>query len=135
MTISSYTTADNAFRFRVFSSMYLDWGLEIQVNIGMGEDGQDLYYSPSSLSRESYGFKPNPEKFEDWEDAENASLEGDEDAFVPWNEKDWQDCLKCESDDILEAYVSPEMLAFVDSWKDLHGEDYFQSNQYFTALS
>ena len=132
MTIATYTTPDNAFRLRVFSSMYLDWGLEIQVNIGLEKD---LYYSPSSLSRESYGFKPNSEKYENWEDAEDAAIDGDDAAFVPWESQDWQECLASESDDFLEAYVSPEMLAFVEGWKDLHGEDYFQSNDYFTVLS
>jgi len=81
--------------------MYMDWGLQI-----VSADGEDLYYSPSSLSNESYGHKPNPERgFDDWDDAEAASLEGDEGAFVPWDEADWKESLKSEADELLEAYT------------------------------
>ena len=108
MTVAKYTDSEG-FTFRVFSTMYIDWGLEIKA-----PNGNDLYYSPSSLSNESYGHKPNPERdFVDWEDAEEASLAGDDEAFIPWNDKDWQDCLKDESDIFLEAYVSPDVLETV----------------------
>jgi hypothetical protein len=100
MSIASYTDSEG-FTFRVFSSLYVDWGLEI-----MDPDGNELYYSPSSLSNESYGHKPNPEKdFMDWDDAEAAALEGDEDAFVSWETKDWRESLESESDDLLDAYT------------------------------
>ena len=112
--------------------MYMDWGLEIRGNLGLAED---LYYSPSSLSNESYGHKPNPEKFEDWDEAENAALEGDEDAFVPWNEEDWKECLKSEADDFIEAYVCEDILMLVDGWKILHGEDFFLNSDRFSVLS
>ena len=131
MTIATYTTPDNIFRIRVFASMYVDWGLEIQGNLGLEDD---LYYSPSSLSNESYGHKPNPEKFEDWDEAENASLDGDEDAFVPWTEEDWKECLESEADTFIEAYVSPEMLKFIDDWTELHGEDFFLNSDRFSVL-
>lgn len=108
MTIASYTDSEG-FTFRVFSSMYLDWGLEIKA-----PNGNDLYYSPSSLCLDSYGFKINPKRdFIDFEEAEEASWNGDGEAFVPWNDKDWQDCLKDESDVFLEAYVSPDVLETV----------------------
>ena len=100
MTIATFTDSDN-YTFRVFSSMYLDWGLEI-----IGPNGEELYYSPSSLCRESYGFKPNPARdFVDFEDAEQSALDGDDDAFVPWEESDWRECLKDEGDQLIEAYT------------------------------
>jgi hypothetical protein len=96
----SYTNSEG-FTFRVFSSLYMDWGLEIT-----GPNGEELYCNPSSLSNESYGHKPNSAKgFEDWDDAEEAALDGDETAFVPWNEKDWKENLANEADDLLEAYT------------------------------
>jgi len=100
MTIATFTDSDN-YTFRVFSSMYVDWGLEIT-----GPGGEELYYSPSSLSNESYGHKPNPARnFEDWEDAEQSALDGDDDAFVPWEESDWRECFLYEGDTLLEAYT------------------------------
>jgi len=100
MSIASYTDGEG-FTFRVFSSMYIDWGLEI-----MSPGGEQLYYSPSSLSNESYGHKLNPERnFEDWDEAEDAAFGGDESAFVPWEEKDWKESLASEADDFLDAYT------------------------------
>jgi hypothetical protein len=100
MTIATFTDSDK-YTFRVFSSMYIDWGLEIT-----GPEGEELYYSPSSLSNESYGYKPNPERdFVDWEEAQDAAAAGDDDAFVAWDEKDWKECLSHEGDTLLEAYT------------------------------
>ena len=100
MTIATFTDSDK-YTFRVFSSMYIDWGLEIT-----SPEGEELYYSPSSLSNESYGHKPNPERdFVDWEDAEEASIGGDSEAFVAWDEKDWKESLASEAHDLLEAYT------------------------------
>ena len=99
--MSGTYTDSEGFTFRVFSSMYIDWGLEIT-----SPSGEELYYNPSSLSNESYGHKPNPERdFADWDEAEQEAIAGDEAAFVPWDEKDWRTCLKEESDDFLEAYT------------------------------
>ena len=96
----SYTNKEK-FTFRVFSSMSIDWGLEIT-----SPDGEELYYNPSSLSNESYGHKPNPERnFEDWDEAEQEAIAGDETAFVPWDEKDWKESLESEADDFLDAYT------------------------------
>ena len=100
MSIAAYTNSEG-FTFRVFSSMYMDWGLEIT-----SPKGEELYYSPCSLSNESYGHKPNPAKgFEDWDEAEDAALDGDETAFLPWEEKDWKESLESEANDLLEAYT------------------------------
>ncbi len=100
MTIATFTDSEN-YTFRVFSSMYIDWGLEIT-----GPNGEELYYSPSSLSNEAFGYKPNPERdFEDWEEAQDAAADGDDEAFVSWDEKDWKECLDAESSTLLEAYT------------------------------
>jgi hypothetical protein len=101
--------------------MYIDWGLEI-----VSPNGEELYYSPSSLSNESYGHKLNPERnFEDWDEAEEAAFDGDDSAFVPWDEKDWKESLENDSDDLLEAYtvtcktcekvINPQSAKMVDS--------------------
>tara|TARA_Y100000034_G_C6904037_1_gene418988 strand:- start:440 stop:871 length:432 start_codon:yes stop_codon:yes gene_type:complete len=94
-----YTTEDG-YTLRVFSSMYIDWGLEIM------RGDRTLYYCPCALSNESYGFKPNP-KFDDWEDAEEAALDGDENAFIQWDDKDWEEGLRDEADTFIECYVDP----------------------------
>jgi hypothetical protein len=87
--------------FRVFCSMYIDWGLEIT-----GPSGEELYYSPSALSNESYGHKMNPDRdFVDWEDAQQAAFDGDTEAFIPWESADWLTFLKSESDELLDAYT------------------------------
>lgn len=97
MTIAQHITPDG-YQIRVFSSMYLDYGLEIS------RFGKDLYYSPSALSNESYGSKP-AERFDgEWEDAEKASLDGDDSAFIEWTEKDWEVSLEAESDALIEAF-------------------------------
>jgi hypothetical protein len=95
-----YTDKDGIV-FRVFSSMYIDWGLEIT-----SPNGEELYCSPSSLCSMVYGHKVNPKRdFVDWEDAEQAFEEGDSDAFIPWEVSDWKACLKSESDELLDAYT------------------------------
>tara|TARA_R110000824_G_scaffold33431_2_gene107137 strand:- start:45 stop:437 length:393 start_codon:yes stop_codon:yes gene_type:complete len=100
MSTATFTNKEK-FTFRVFSSMYIDWGLEIT-----GPDGEELYYCPSSLSNESYGHKPNPKRdFVDWDEAEQEAIAGDETAFVPWDEKDWKESLESEADDFLDAYT------------------------------
>ena len=100
MSTATFTNKEK-FTFRVFSSMYIDWGLEIT-----GPDGEELYYCPSSLSNESYGHKPNPKRdFVDWDEAEQEAMAGDETAFVPWDEKDWKESLESNADDFLEAYT------------------------------
>ena len=109
MIVAKYITEDD-FVFEVYSTLYIDWGLRIISPKDEDEQRTELYYSPSSMSNESYGWKPNPRKYEDWDEAENASLNGDGNAFVSWNQKDWKDCFESEADTFLEAYVSEETL-------------------------
>lgn len=84
-----YTTEDGH-TIRVFSTLYLDWGLEIM------RGDETLYYNPSCLSVESYGFKA-PEGMEH-EEAE------EKDALVEWTDEDWVECLKNEAHDFIEGY-------------------------------
>jgi len=88
------------FKLEVYSSLYMDWGLSISFA------GKELFTSPCCLSNECYGSKPNPEKYEDWDEAERAELDGDDEAFVPWTDEDWQDSLKDEAETLIEAYLS-----------------------------
>ena len=91
----SITTKDG-YTLEVYSSMYCDWGLSITGN-GF------QFSNPCCLSNESYGFKPAP-KYEDYDEAEEASLKGDDDAFVEWTEADWIECLTEEAETFLECY-------------------------------
>lgn len=100
-------TTKDGFTLRAFSSMYVDWGLEISHPRQPG--GESLFYNPSCLSAESWGTKPHP-KYGDWDEADQASREGDEDAFVPWNEEDWKEALLDQADELIEAYCDEETL-------------------------
>lgn len=82
----SYTNPDG-YTFRVFSSCYVDWGLEIT------KDGEELFYNPHFLSSESYGFH--------WEDDAGNEL----DEGIPWADQEWIECLKGEADMLLECYL------------------------------
>ena len=99
MTIAEHTTSDG-FTIRVFSSMYLDYGLSISKVIN--GSSEDLYYSPSALSSESYGFKASDDM--EYEDAE------ENDKLIPWTVKDWQDALESEADDFIEAFVDENQI-------------------------
>ena len=89
-------TTDEGYIITAFSTMYMDWGLRI-----VGPDGKEVLYNPCYLSNDSYGNKPNPAKYEDWDDAEAASLNGEDDAFVPWTQADWEEALRDQADDFL----------------------------------
>ena len=104
MTIATYVDPEG-WQLRVFSSMYLDWGLEI-----LDPNGVEVFYSPSCLSAESYGFKA-AEHFDSWEDA-NAS--DDPDAFEAWSEEDWLECLKSEAWELLDCYAPRDVEANPD---------------------
>ena len=98
----TYTTKEG-FQLEVFSTMYMDWGLAIY------HDGVALFSSPHCLSNESYGRKPNLSKYEDWDEAEQASLDGDHEAFIPWTDADWRECLANEADELLDAYLDHDI--------------------------
>ena len=76
---------------RAFSTMYVDWGLEI-----MNDQGESLFYSPSALCNESYGFT--------WYDEDGELLEEP----IEWTEQEWQEVLQDEAWQFLEAYLPEE---------------------------
>lgn len=94
----SHTTEDGH-TLIVNATGYMDWGLTIT------KGDKELFYSPHALNNESYGFKANPAKFDDYEEACDAQADGDQEAIVEWNEEEWQECLKNEADVFIEAYV------------------------------
>jgi hypothetical protein len=94
-TVASYTTKDG-YVLRVFDSMYVDWGLEI-----IDPNGDEAYYSPSALSIEAYGLKPDNDEM-DYEEAEN------QDRLIPFDEHDWIRCLADEAWDLIEAFCPDE---------------------------
>lgn len=101
--LGTYTTEDG-FKLTAFGTLYMDYGLEISN----AETGKQLYYSPCCLSNESFGRKPHPRFDDDWDAADEAELNGETDAFVPWEEADWVERLKDEADQFIEAYLGPE---------------------------
>lgn len=92
-------TTEDGYTLTVVHSLYVDYGLLISK----GEE--ELFYNPCCLSNDSYGSKPNPDRFDDWDEAEAASLEGDDDAFVPWTEADWEERLRDEADEMIEGFI------------------------------
>lgn len=106
----TYTTEDG-FTLEVFSSMYMDWGLTISF------EGRELFTSPHALSNESYGRNP-ADKYDDWDEAERAALDGDDEAFVPWTDEDWQDSLKDEAETLIEAYLGDHIWPMVELHKE-----------------
>ena len=98
MTHGEYTDKEG-YTYRVYSTMYVDWGLEIS------QGDKTIFYNPSALSNESYGWSPNPDRYEDWDEAMDAAGEGDDEAFVAWTAKEWSECLESEADDLLDAYT------------------------------
>ena len=83
------TTRDGKYTIRVFSTMYVDWGLEI-VEV---QTGEVKFYNSHCLSNESYGFTRENE------DGKELS-EG-----VPWTDEEWKETLTDEADKFVEAYV------------------------------
>ena len=88
---------DDGYTLTVYSSLYVDYGLCIEK----GED--TLFNSPSCLANEAYGVDPPDDM--DWAEWEASGFEGE---GVPWSADRWQECLKDEALDLLEAYLDPE---------------------------
>ena len=85
-------TDSDGYTIRVFSTMYSDWGVSLT-----SPDGEDLHYSPSGLSVESYGFH--------WEDEAGEML----DEGVPWTEAEWTDALVEICEVYREVYEGPDI--------------------------
>ena len=91
MTIAQYTN-DEGYTLRVFSTMYMDWGVELIGPNHKTRKIETLHYSPSGLSTECYGFH--------WEDEDDNPLEEGK----SWTKEEWLECLKAEMDDFIEAF-------------------------------
>ena len=83
------TTKDGTYTIRVFSTMYVDWGLEI-VEV---ETGETKFYNPCCLSNETYGFTTEDE------DGKELS-EG-----IPWTDEEWKETLTNEANEFVEAFI------------------------------
>jgi len=91
---------------RVFPTMYVDWGLEI-----MSEERISLFYSPSALSNECYGYV--------WHDDEGEFLEEP----LQWTLEEWKEVLRDEAWTFLEAYLPEnEMMSLYPQTQDLLDE-------------
>ena len=84
----SFTT-DDGFVVRIFSTMYLDWGLEI-----LAPSGESLYYNPHCIASDCVGFY--------WVDDEGEPLEEGTD----WSDEDWQEYLECDADSLIDCFVN-----------------------------
>ena len=42
-------------------------------------------------------------------DVHRAALDGDDNAFLPWTDEDWQECLANEADQLIEAYLGHDI--------------------------
>jgi hypothetical protein len=82
-TKMEYTTSDG-FTLRVFSSCYLDWGLEITNSAG-----KEMYYNPCCLSSDCWG----------------SHYDEELDEVVEWCEDEWREELKLHADDLIDCFV------------------------------
>ena len=88
----SYKTVDG-FTLRIFSTMYLDWGLEI-----ISPAGESVYYNPHCIASDCVGFYHEDEQGNEIEEG------------LPWSDYDWREYLECEADSLIEC--------FVDNWEE-----------------
>lgn len=98
-----YTDPDTGITLRVFSSMYVDWGLEIS-HPDLPED-VEMYYSPCALGVETYGFKPSQLAIDEEMDLDFKDWRYQEKYCEPWDDDDWKRCLKDEFDDTIDAFI------------------------------
>ena len=119
----SYTTTDG-FTLRIFSTMYLDWGLEISYN------DETLYYNPHCISSDCVGFHDTSDEDEILNELLSIrreivkdneylarrilsvmhDLEAIREEKALWSDGDWQEYLECEADSLVEC--------FVENWKE-----------------
>jgi hypothetical protein len=93
MATKAQITTRDGYIIRAFSSMYLDYGLEITAPNG------EEFYSPSTLSSESYGHKMCDHC------SENGGEYFDCENHVEWTEDEWASFLHYEADDFIEAFM------------------------------
>lgn len=86
-------TDGRRYKLRVFSTMYLDWGLEI-LRAGIGGEWTELFYSPSALSLDSYGIT--------WTDDDGQEL----DEGISWTQEQWAEHFTdYECGELVDAYT------------------------------
>jgi len=76
-------TLPDGYKIRAFSSMYMDYGLEI-----IAPDGKE-YYNASCLCCDSYGFYRND----------------DDEVIGEWSKDTWKEMMLSEADCFIEAYM------------------------------
>ncbi len=81
--------AFEGYELKVFSTMYMDYGLEIS------KGGESLFYSPHCLCCESYGYHHN-----EW----CEDMQGEEESR-PWTKEEWKECILGEAGILIEAYT------------------------------
>ncbi len=77
---------EDGYTVRVFSSLYVDYGIEI-----LDPNGQEIFYNPSYLSLESYGYRYEDEDGHDLEDG------------IAWSEDEWRVPAIEAAEEILEC--------------------------------
>jgi hypothetical protein len=93
-TLAEITTHDG-YIIRAFSSMYVDYGLEITPPNGQ----EGYFYSPSVLSSETYGYNMCDHCQENHGEPDHCENP------VGWTEEEWASALHYEADDLVEAFV------------------------------
>ena len=107
----SYKTVDG-FTLRIFSTMYLDWGLGIivytlpsrtnnlqtPIQVHSAKDAESVYYNPHCIASDCVGFYHEDEQGNEIEEG------------LPWSDYDWREYLECEADSLIEC--------FVDNWEE-----------------
>jgi len=94
-TMAQITTRDG-YIIRAFSSLYVDYGLEVTSS-----DGKERYYGPCALSSESYGWRMCDHC------QENGGEHYDCENPVEWTEEEWAAALRHEADDLLDMAMMP----------------------------
>lgn len=89
--LGHYVDTESGYEITAFSTLYVDYGLKID-RIG----GGTVFYSPCALSVDSYGHH--------WTNDEGEELE----ESIPWSEDEWNECLKEESWELLDAFLPEE---------------------------
>ncbi len=85
---------EDGYTVRVFCSAYVDYGIEV-----LDPNGQEVFYNPSYLSLESYGYH--------YEDEDGNPL----DDGIPWSEDEWREPAIRLAEEIIECQAVTLALA------------------------
>ena len=115
-----YTDPKTGITLQVFSSLYLDWGLQITDC-----EGEDLYYNPSCLCSEAYGFtNPDPDNVHELEWTE----------WTEWTNEEWAEALESDFDLFIEAYLSEEIIERSEARQELKRRIHAGADDFFHNL-